>query len=57
MHGIPISEERYTGSEIEKLYIKKEWEKIKQHCKQDIELLEKLFEKVCFNYLKSKRRL
>ena len=57
MNGIEVPKERCSGSEIEKLYLEKNWEKIREHCKQDVELLEKLFEKNCLDYLKSKRRL
>jgi DNA polymerase elongation subunit (family B) len=57
MHNLDFpSEERFTGREIEKLFKEGELEKIKTHCKQDIEILEKLFEKLCLNYLEKKRR-
>ena len=55
MHGIEVSKGRISGADIEKLYLDGEWEKIKNHCREDTELLDKLFSKLCFDYLKKKK--
>ncbi|MBS3163688.1 ribonuclease H-like domain-containing protein [Candidatus Woesearchaeota archaeon] len=45
--GIEVPKERVFGADVEKLYKNGDWEKIIGHCKQDVEILEKLFEKLC----------
>ena len=55
MHGLDVPKNRISGADVEKLYKNGEWEKIKNHCKEDIEILEKLFEKLCLDYLDSKK--
>ncbi len=55
LHNLEISRERITGQDIEKFYLKKDWETIKQHCKEDVEILEKLFNKLFIDYFKDKR--
>lgn len=47
LHGIDVPKGRIFGADIERVYKEGNWEKITEHCKQDIEILEKLFEKVC----------
>lgn len=51
MHGINVPEERFFGSEIEKLYKEGHIDKIKEKCKQDVEILEEIFKKLCQNHL------
>lgn len=41
--GIDIGEGRFDGREIERLYNEGKHEEIKQHCKQDVEITEKLY--------------
>lgn len=57
MHGIEIPKERILGSEIEEAYKNGEWEKIKERCKCDVELLEQLFKKTCISYLEKQKLL
>lgn len=47
MHGIEVPDKRFFGKDVERLYHENNWEIINEHCKQDVEMLEKLFEKVC----------
>jgi len=47
MNGINIPDNKTFGYEIEKMYKNNEWDKIIEHCNQDVEVLEKLFKKVC----------
>ncbi len=47
LNGIKIPENKTSGSEIERMYINKEWDKITEHCCQDVEVLESLFKKIC----------
>lgn len=54
LNNIQVPHNRFSGADIEKLYQNKEWDKIKNKCKQDVELLEELFVKSCQNYLKYK---
>jgi predicted PolB exonuclease-like 3'-5' exonuclease len=51
MHGINVEGERFFGADIEKLYNKGEINKIKEKCRQDVEILEKVFKKLCLNYV------
>jgi len=51
MNGIEIPEKTITGRDVEKAYKNKEWNKIIAHCKQDVEILEKIFEKLCLKHL------
>ena len=51
MHGIEVQGERLEGNEIEKAYKKGEFHRIQEKCQQDIEILEKLFEKFCVQTL------
>lgn len=47
MHDIEMGGEQISGADIEKLFQAKNWEKIKEKCRQDLELTEKIFEKFC----------
>ena len=51
LNGIDVPDNRFRGSEIEKLYKEGNLDEIKRHCKEDVELLEKVFEKLCVGYL------
>ena len=55
LNNIEVNGERILGSEIEKLYKVKDWEKITLRCKQDVELLERVFIKLCKDYLESRK--
>jgi len=55
LNGIEVEGEFIDGRDIEKFYKKGNLEKIKEHCKRDIEVLEKVFEKLCFGYLNKNR--
>jgi DNA polymerase elongation subunit (family B) len=44
--NIPIPEPRHFGEEVQKLYENGDMESIKEHCRQDVELTEKLFLKL-----------
>ena len=48
MFGIKVHE-RLTGNEIIKCYKKGNIQEIIEHCKNDVEILEKLFDKVCMH--------
>ena len=41
--GINIGEGRFTGVEVERLFKENRLEDIKQHCKQDVEITEKVY--------------
>lgn len=51
MHGIHVPDKRFFGIDIERLYKEGNTDKIKEKCKQDVEILENLFKKMCLNYL------
>lgn len=51
MHKIEVDGERFRGAEIEKLFKENKFEEINEHCRQDLELLEKVFKKLCLKYL------
>ncbi len=53
MHNIEIKGERFDGRDIERLYKNNELEKIEEHCKQDVEILEGVFKKICLGYLEN----
>jgi len=48
MHGIEIPGEQISGRDIEKLYAQNQLDTINEKCKHDLEILEQLFEKICF---------
>ena len=41
--GIDIGENRFTGAEVERLHKEGKWDEIKQHCKEDVEITEKVY--------------
>lgn len=51
IHNIEIKGERFGGREVERFYNENEIKKIEEHCKQDVEILEGIFNKVCLGYL------
>ncbi len=53
MHNIGVKN-NIPGNEIEECFNNKEYDKIIERCKNDVELLEGVFEKLCMNYRKSK---
>lgn len=46
MHNIEVPE-GISGANIEEHYKKGNWDIIKEHCKQDVQLTAKLYEKIC----------
>lgn len=54
LNGIEVPTERLSGADVERIYKEGDLDKIKERCKQDVEILEKVFVKLCLNYLKSK---
>lgn len=46
MHDIEVPEEGISGADIEERYKKGNWDIIKEHCKQDVEITAKLYEKI-----------
>jgi len=57
LNGIEVAKERIESSEIERLYKNKNWEKIKDHCIQDIVLLEAVFNKLCKDHLQNLQKI
>jgi len=55
LNNIEVEKERISGVDIEKYYKAKDWGKIILRCKQDVEVLEKVFSKLCKNYLESRK--
>lgn len=55
INGIEIPDDAITGAEVEKLYNEGNIQKINKHCKDDVELLEKIFKNKCLSYLNSSR--
>ncbi|MAG47049.1 hypothetical protein CL617_00450 [archaeon] len=53
MHNIEVKE-TITGREIEKYFNEKDFDKIKGRCRNDVFLLENVFNKLCVNYRRSK---
>ena len=53
MHNIEVKNNVH-GQEIEKCFYNKEYDKIIERCNNDVELLERVFNKLCLNYRKSK---
>ena len=53
LQGIEFEDNKIRGRDIEKLYEEGKIEAIKEHCKLDIEVLEKVFRKSCLGYLES----
>ena len=51
LHDIEVSGSRISGSDIEELYKNGEIDKIKERCKQDVELIDKIFKKLCLKHL------
>ncbi len=56
LNNIDFEDDGITGRDIERLYNEGKLDIIKEHCKKDIEILEKLFNKVCKNYLENLRK-
>lgn len=55
LYGIEIPGSRIYGAEIEKLYRENRIDEIEAKCRRDIEMLEKVFTKLCLGYLLKKR--
>ncbi len=51
MHSIEVSGNRISSSDIEELYKNNELDKIKEKCKQDVELIDRIFKKLCLKHL------
>lgn len=57
MLGIETPGEGISGADVERLHNEGKIDIINQHCKDDVELLEKIFVNKCIKYLESKKRL
>ena len=55
LNNIHVEKERISGLEIEKLYKLKDFEKISLRCRQDIEILESIFNKLCKGYFEGRK--
>ena len=55
LNNIHHDNEKILGSDIERFYKQKDWDKISSKCKQDVEVLEKVFNKLCKSYLESRK--
>ena len=53
MHDMSVKD-TILGNEIDKCFNNREHDKIIEKCKNDVELLEKIFHKLCINYRKNK---
>ena len=51
LNNIEFEDENITGKDVERLYNEGRLDEIKKHCEKDIEILEKLFNKRCKNYI------
>ncbi len=51
LNNIEFEEDNIMGKDVERLYNEGRLEDIKKHCGKDIEILEKLFNKCCKNYI------
>ena len=51
LNNIEFIDEGITGKDVERLWKENNLEKIKEHCKNDIEILEKLFNLRCKGYV------
>lgn len=56
MHNIETPGEGVSGADVERLFREGKIDTIKQHCKEDVILLEKVFQKLCLDYLETKKR-
>lgn len=53
LQGIEFKDNKIRGNDVERLYGEGKIDEIKEHCKLDIEILEKVFRKSCLSYLES----
>jgi len=51
MHDIEVPTEGISGVDIEEHYNKGNWDVIKEHCKQDVEITAKLYERIFLHLL------
>jgi uncharacterized protein YprB with RNaseH-like and TPR domain len=56
LNKIEFEDEGVTGKDIERLFKEENFELIKEHCKKDIEILEKLFNLKCKDYVENLRK-
>ena len=56
LNNIDFNDEGILGRDVERLWKEGNLEKIKEHCKDDIEVLEKLFNLKCKGYVESLRK-
>jgi len=56
LNNIDFKDDEILGKDVEKLYKENNFEKIKEHCENDIKILENLFNLKCKDYLESVRR-
>jgi|SRR3989344_541650 len=41
--GIDVGENRFSGAEVERLYREGKWEEIRQHCREDVDITERIY--------------
>lgn len=51
LHGVEVEKSEIYGADVERLYKEGKRDLIINKCKQDVELLENVFRKLCLNYL------
>ncbi len=56
LNNIKLDNLRINGSDVERLYKEGRLDLIEKHCKQDVELLEEVFKKLCLDYLEANRQ-
>ena len=56
LNNIKFENDNVMGKDIERLYKEGKIEEIKKHCQSDIEILEKLFNKLCKDYIENYRK-
>lgn len=56
LNNIEFNDDNVMGKDIERLYKEGKFDLVKEHCKSDIEVLEKLFNLKCKGYVESFRK-
>ena len=55
LNNINFDEDNIHGKDVERLYKEGKFEDIKNHCKNDIEILENVFNKLCRDYVEARK--
>ena len=56
LNNIEFEDNKVMGKDIERLYKENKLDLIKNHCKNDIEILEKIFNKLCKDYIENYKK-